>query len=1109
MRDKYPRIYSLSTIGIKQHFNCDYRFHPLRTDFSGESGSGKSMVADMIQLILVGSSVYKSSTESNKVRDPKGMVLQTKRKYSVGYIFLNIEIAPSKYIVIGSYIESSHNKVIPFIIQNGYNWEENLTSLDKPVFFRELLPNDSLLPIDTLIETSDSFNMKTFNRKDFHRILYQNEILSLDLNKGKTLENYASILRSFSRGKGFKTDSESLKKFLFGNDDHLRLQSKFKEEIQAINNDFHEHSRYQKEIELINSKQKSIDKVLELNKQYTKLKSEFLTNSVIFWSRAESSCNLECERMEVQVSEQKIGLFSIEIQESEVEINGALELKEKLDLDRSRLEQIKREEVSRSQIISELEPKHDLLKSQIKAVNNVKEWLEKKEGNLEEIIPWFRDEKEKLDKSKLLNDFIEHLEENKILQLLEGSSWLYESERPLEKLKSEISNLQNQVQRLEALSNYSDFDDPSSLARWAIDNLKFPISKKVESLLIYFQQFPRNPRSEDVKRYLKNPEILFKHPNFEDGSMSDFWVNLNGVLERVTYVNDRVMDKSDSKEVLVLLEKFKNGVRDQLSSKNNELRLLSSILQRLNEFQNLPVATNLFKNRGEVQKYSISQIAYLSRDEVERAISLYETRTEIEDSFNKIDKRFKQVLGSQSNHQDEISRLNSSIKKTQEQLSDIVGDEDFHEFTLRKRSIIQSKAIELEKTELDSGLNPLKIQTIKDRLNLTKSTLIQLTRLKSDIKLENSSLQQKLDSADDKLKTVKGKVRDAHDEYFLEFGHKLDESKYDRNQRVENPENSLSEEYIRSEEAFRKTFDLAAENTEEGSDSLEYNVGALANKLLPTVFFSSKIDEDEIPERIAHRLEKLTRDVQEIGSRKVEILKRVLTEVYNKYNEYLETILKIDHYLRNENRTITGGNRASLKYKSSTDFPIKWMAPFRKQLTEELNNFGIFESLKNEIDIHDMMLKAFKTERGSHKATPEELLDPKSYFDLDFELKLQSGLANAGSQGQTYTGNALLGLARLSLIKNQGRRGIKIMPIDEAEGLGGNYDMLNKLARDENFQILSMSIETAGDIEVGDQYIYIMNENNLADEDSYVPPLGIFSDGEIQIDLEKHTFEKS
>ena len=122
-----------------------------------------------------------------------------------------------------------------------------------------------------------------------------------------------------------------MKKFLFGNDDHLRLQSKFKEEIQAINNDFHEHNRYQKEIELINSKQKSIDKVLELNNQYTKLKSEFLTDSVIFWGRQESSFRSDREHLEDQYSEQKIKLLFVEIQECEVEINSALELKKKLN----------------------------------------------------------------------------------------------------------------------------------------------------------------------------------------------------------------------------------------------------------------------------------------------------------------------------------------------------------------------------------------------------------------------------------------------------------------------------------------------------------------------------------------------------------------------------------------------------------------------------------------------------------------------------------------------------------------------------------------------------------------------------------------------------------
>ncbi len=1109
MSDKYPRIYSLSTIGIKQHFNCDYRFHPLRTDFSGESGSGKSMVADMIQLILVGSSVYKSSTESNKARDPKGMVLQTKKKYSVGYIFLNVEIAPNKYIVIGSYIESSHNKVLPFIIQNGYDWEENLTYLNKPIFFKELLVNDRLLPIDTLIKSLDSFNMKTFNRKDFHRILYRNEILSLDLNKGKTLENYASILRSFSRGKGFKTDSESLKKFLFGNDDHLRLQSKFEEEIQAINNDFFEHNRYQKEIELINSKQKSIDKVLELNKQYTKLKSEYLTNNVIFWSRQESLCRSECEHLHDQYSEQKIKLLSVEIQECEVEIKSALEIKKRLDSDRAKLEVLKSEDVSQSQLIKEIEPKHDLSKSQMRTITNVKDWLKKSNGDVNELVSWYNIEKGKLHKAELLNQFTSHLEKNKIRQSTESLQWLLESDRPLEKLETKIRDLQIEVRRLEALQKYSDFDNPLSLGKWAIDNLQFPLSKEVESLLIYFQQFPRDSESKDVQRFLKSPDLLFNEPIFEDTSDSDFWVNLEGVLERVTYVKERILDKSTPSEVMSLLAAFKGGVESELNSKTNELDQLSFILEKLNEFQSLPFAIRLFKNRDEVLAYQPSDIAYLSKDEVERAIKYYQNRSEIEETFKSLDKRFKQVLGSQSNYESEIGRLSSSIKNTSKELSNLLDGEDFDQFALQKRAIIQSKSIELEETELASRLKPLNVQQIKDKLGLVSFTLLELSRLKSEIQLQHTSFNQDLESADQKLKTVIDKVQEARDKYFLGFGEPLDESQFGKNHSIENPDNSLSEEYIRSEEAFKQTFDLAVENTHEGTDSLEYNVGALAHKLLPTVFFSSKIDEDKIPERIAHRLEKLTRDVQEIGSRKVEILKRVLTEVYNKYNEYLEITLKIDHYLRNENRTITGGNRASLKYKSSTDFPIKWMAPFRKQLTEELNNFGIFESLKNEIDIHDMMLKAFKAERGSHKATPEELLDPKSYFDLDFELKLQSGLANAGSQGQTYTGNALLGLARLSLIKNQDRRGIKIMPIDEAEGLGGNYNMLNKLARDENFQILSMSIETAGDIEVGDQYIYIMNENDLADEDSYVPPLGIFSEGEIQVDLGKHTFENS
>ena len=58
----YPRIYSLSTLGLIHHYENDYLFHNMRTDFVGDSGSGKSIIADLLQLIFAGSEMFESAT---------------------------------------------------------------------------------------------------------------------------------------------------------------------------------------------------------------------------------------------------------------------------------------------------------------------------------------------------------------------------------------------------------------------------------------------------------------------------------------------------------------------------------------------------------------------------------------------------------------------------------------------------------------------------------------------------------------------------------------------------------------------------------------------------------------------------------------------------------------------------------------------------------------------------------------------------------------------------------------------------------------------------------------------------------------------------------------
>jgi DNA repair protein SbcC/Rad50 len=101
----YPRIHSISSVGIRNHVNINLLVHEMRTDFTGQSGSGKSLVgADIPQLILTAGRFYKSATK------PKGNV---SRDYNTlplkdfGYCFMNIETKRHCYITIGVLIRRS------------------------------------------------------------------------------------------------------------------------------------------------------------------------------------------------------------------------------------------------------------------------------------------------------------------------------------------------------------------------------------------------------------------------------------------------------------------------------------------------------------------------------------------------------------------------------------------------------------------------------------------------------------------------------------------------------------------------------------------------------------------------------------------------------------------------------------------------------------------------------------------------------------------------------------------------------------------------------------------------------------------------------------------
>ncbi|WP_294346872.1 hypothetical protein [uncultured Sphingobacterium sp.] len=1076
MQNNFPRIYSLSTIGIKQHFNADYLFHPNRTDFSGESGSGKSMIADMIQLVLVGSSLFQSSTEANKDRDVKGMLQSSGSKASArGYILLNVEVQPKKYYGIGAYIESTSNVAEMFIIQNGYSWDE-LTPLTSPIFAKHLIKEEKVDTLKNICENTEFVRIKNFKRKHYHQILYQNNIISLDLTKEDTLKTYASILRSFSRGKGFKTSSENLKKFLFGDEDQNAIMERYKEDVNNINNDFHEHNRYKQEIEQIDKKQNILNTLVEKSKKYKSLYTEYLVKKHNYWNTLKSNTLSELVDLNARI----VGLRTDSLYiDKQLLINKLNELKELIGLE-SKLSDINSDDLSNSNIESAfMNSKQALL-----SIKKVDEWLAFNDSDIEKVKNWYYKETAELEEKRKLEAFINYLTIHKINEEFESSGWLNDYENEEVRYVDKISRLELEIKNLEAMSQFADVDNEESLSRWAMHNLPFPISHLIESVLIYFQKYGRNkPLDNSGNRYIGIPEKLFKNldSRIKDNSVDGFWMSLDGVYEYIDYVPNPILNVENCDDILKSLAIIKDQAKTKLKELIKEKREAEHLKRKLYEYGNIAEQITLFKRKDSLLNFDLYDgLGDISNSQFDSYIEQYLDKETIIAMHNRNQDSYHEFL-SRKTVFEKGERRKETLKK--KYFKNALYNTDLIENSLANIHN-EIREIDLELSDFNERLFCCQYDVDSEEsqdfliLKLNNKALLQKLEFEkeqkeSSVKLSNSALEETFRLNEEILA---GKII-------------FDNNSIEINNPDEGGETSRKTIAERSLSDYLVFLKITADQYQ-----LEENItiGQLANALLPTIFPSTKVDESSISNDIVVRLNKLTHDIQEIGSRKVDILGSIFNEVYRTYSQYLSKITEIDNFLKKRNNAITGGNKASLTAKKSILYPDSWLNNFRKQLNNQMNNAGLFSGLYEEIDINEMMIKAFRKLGGSVKVEPSDLMDPKSYFDLEFELRLDNNEVNSGSNGQTYAANALLCLARLSLIESK-EEGIRIMPIDEAEGLGSNYDMLHELAKKEKYQIVTMAIETAGELTDDGQYVYIMNENNLADPENYVPPLGIFA----------------
>lgn len=1085
MAKQLPRIYSLSTVGIQHHFHTDYVFHHFRTDFSGDSGVGKSMIADMLQLIFVGSE-FLSATEGTGERPANRMPIG---RY--GYVFINVEVDVHKYIALGMFISTATINPDPFIIQGGYG-KEAYIPLQNPISYQDILNGEIVEDIDAVSRRLDGkFNCQRVTQKGYHDYLMEHELLPIQITDKVRLKNYARILRSFARGRDFKHDSESLKYFFFDDHKETEIHDDFQKRLDNIEADLDGHKRHKEILQNVSAKEQDLIALKSLKEEKQKAELELYKAKCVFHFR-----NIKNKEKEISDNQLKIKnaincIASLRISRlkeyteiidslfDEIHLhldtiqNAEKKLKEIESADKvlnAKLDEILHE-CSRYSLIGESQEINivSLINQLYGEIVTVEHWIDKYQA-IEIVKDTFytqQENHEKYNKIKALNSVVN---EHKLMSVFLSSSWVLNDDIEAS-YQRKIDEIDYDIKRQKALSKFSDTKNPHSLSNWALKNRK-ALNIIQESVLVHFKDLiTHKPELFDDARYLPIPEELFYHLNFVNESEDGFWIILNGIHEYIPYAQTQFFNTDDSHQIESYFADNYNKSQSEVERLEVERKNIIALKQLLNKIG--IEAVNAYREKGNIENYKIDKDLDKTASEFESYCSHYFYAEDVKQWKSEVD-RYTTTLNQSDSIKEQINK-------------DLEGVAKF----LRQNKL----PIESDSIKLHNALSKLESEKKQEKkilehqlqwyLKLTDTPDSNLNSIESEKLAERKVAKQNILEAKQKLETE----RPEYSKYLLKYENLSNDKlniilDYYHSQYL-NPDvedrtlNKIADSYrIYYDNIVDKYVHDSSQARFKGSEDFI----ALSKEILPEIFTRRIINNEiDILQQIREYLTEITDKYTEFGDVKLNILKEIFTEVEDKSNEYMIEIAQVSNYFFRNECQISQSVSLDIKHSHSETYPITWIRNFVNDLEDKATNIGLFAALGEKISVEEMMKEAYLQCGGKARRIDVKcLLNPKSYFNIDFSMRKNDGSINSGSTGQTYAAIALLCIARLSLIEKQASggkmaKGLRIMPIDETENIGSNYEMLEKIAQDNDYQIVVISRHPLDDYSENGRFQYMLN----------------------------------
>ncbi|MFC4634649.1 hypothetical protein ACFO3O_12060 [Dokdonia ponticola] len=906
----------------------------------------------------------------------------------------------------------------------------------------------TLQEFDKYINTGNHLGCKIYHLfKDYHEALYLNNILPIDVFTNKSdLEDYAKILQAFARrGIDVKNDV-NLQEFLHGKATGSRYYNQFQDAVKQMEDCITGHRKNHQEVQDIKEKNTLLKKLRDL--KVIKDNAFVKYNNAKFYFNNHRLAQIN-EEIKQTVQNYFIAKASIKelkylkiktLQECDTKLAKLISEEDKLKKEKDKLQVT----VSFFSIVDEA-----LKKLSLKTEKEVKESYTLYKKNEVQINRYIQLQKQ-LQLQSLENDF-NTLDHNKTFKGV------------VDQLQEEIIKNEVQVKQYKDLIKFNDFENPKSMAYWVI-NKGENLNLKEESIIRHFFSIDTiKPEKIDANStYLPKPnKILETLKNvIEEPEKRGFWITLSGLYVFIEEVEEPIFNTANIDELKKVFQSNNQDLKIKLEEKEKILQTNKKLHEFVLEYLTEPESDlKVWQNRNNLQQQTEHQKEVFIRFEefdFDNEITKYPKKEEIIAVFEKVKKELKHVGKEVINYgsikeqlstfkihkiQEKILNLKAIAKEQKivtEPTLDIIIDKDkfIIDFTTQHKTVVDN-------LDIKEGLE----ESIESKN--TVETELDTHKLKYPY-VVNVNLEKTLNKEED-YKEVYGAYEIANTNYWVELKGIL--ISYGLNDK---------EEQLKGEQSFIQ----------------------LAKMLFPSEIFKNvSFDETSILDEIEKYLEKIIDVNARINQNKLLAIKDILDDLKTEVGNQIEINKEIKKFFKEDYTKITGDNNASLKIQQSSTVSLNWVASYLKKLaTVDIGLFDYQESLnaKNEKlpSLEDKLLYAYQefSKIPEPNMSARKLLNPFSYYNLDYSIVTKSGKRNSGSTGQTYTSIALLCIAKLSLKNGSSTNkepilGLRFMSIDEAEGIGSNFDMLSKIAKLFDYQIISLSI-SPNKLKRENQYIY-------------------------------------